>query len=142
MRPRVVPLLLSELESRYTPAVVGGLDGSFGTGGLATFNVGGGDVVIDAAGRTLLAGFTPGPGGGDFLIQRLLPDGTPDPAFGTGGRVVLDFAGSDDRGRRVSLDPVGNILVAGYADPGTGKQIAVARLSPAGVADSGFGTAG
>jgi uncharacterized delta-60 repeat protein len=141
-RPR-----LEHLEPRETPAAVGTLDPTFGTGGRATFNLGGSDVAFDAvadrAGRVVVAGFTPGAGGSDFLVERVNTDGTLDTTFGTGGKTTIDFAGADDKAASVSLDPAGNILVAGVSTPGGGDdQAAIVRLTPAGVIDGMFGTGG
>ncbi|MFO0798492.1 MAG: delta-60 repeat domain-containing protein [Gemmataceae bacterium] len=129
------------------PAAVGALDPSFGTGGLATLNVGGTDGALAAValadGRVVVAGYTPGAGGLDFLVERVNPDGTLDPTFGTGGRTTIDFGGGADAARAVAIGPAGNILVGGKSTPGGGDdRVAVARLTPNGLIDGTFGLAG
>ncbi|QDU23858.1 FG-GAP-like repeat-containing protein [Urbifossiella limnaea] len=145
-RSRPAPRL-EALEAREVPAEVGALDPSFGAGGLASLNVGGGDGAYAAValgdGRVVVAGFTPGVGGVDFLVERVNPDGSLDPTFGTGGRATIDFGGGSDAARAVALDPAGNILVGGKSTPGLGNdRVAVARLTPNGMIDATFGLAG
>ena len=135
-------LRLEALETREVPAIVGGLDPSFGTAGkfaglTATTAVSG--VAIDPAGRTVIAGATPGAGGNDFLVARFNPNGTLDTSFGTGGKVTLDLAGADDRARGVAVDGAGNVVVVGSSD----ASLAVVRFKAAdGAVDTTFGTGG
>ena len=57
------------------------------------------DVAVQDDGRIVLLGYTEDTpvsniyGGltGHFFLARYLPDGSPDPAFGAGGKVVSDF---------------------------------------------------
>jgi Ca2+-binding RTX toxin-like protein len=49
----------------------------------------------------------------DFAVARYEIDGSPDPAFGTGGVVTTDFAGNADTIGGVALDGSGRIVVAG-----------------------------
>src|SRR5689334_23971592 len=46
---------------------------------------------------------------------------SPDPSFGSGGSVATDFAGKEDRPQAMAVLPDGRIVVAGWADTGTGK---------------------
>jgi uncharacterized delta-60 repeat protein len=52
----------------------------------------------------------------DFMVARYLPDGSPDPAFGTGGMTLTAFATSP-HGNAGAFDPEGRILMAGGAEP-------------------------
>jgi uncharacterized delta-60 repeat protein len=133
------PLFLEDLEPRETPAAAGVLDPTFGTGGYSA-DLGGpaAAVAVDAAGRMIVAGSVAGPGGHDFLVTRLNPDGTPDTTFGTGGEVAIDFGGADDTAAAVALDTTGRIVVAGTTTAG-GGEFAVARLTSAGALDPAFG---
>ena len=54
-----------------------------------------------ADGRILIAGSRGDGGNYDVAIARRLPDGTPDPSFGAGGLVSLDFEGGVDQARGV-----------------------------------------
>jgi uncharacterized delta-60 repeat protein len=73
----------------------GALDTTFGTGGVVSANLGADSVAVDDGlyiqpdGKYLLTGVIfPGVGTRDALV-RFLPDGAPDPGFGTGGGVVV-----------------------------------------------------
>jgi uncharacterized delta-60 repeat protein len=61
-----------------------------------------------------------------------------DPDFGTGGRVTVDFGGSD-RGREAALLPDGRLVIAGYQSGGGDFDFGVARLTVAGAPDPSFG---
>jgi hypothetical protein len=58
-----------------------------------------------------------------------LPDGTPDPAFGTGGMLLIDVsgAGSLDSAKAVVLDG-GWILAGGLSDAGGGSDFLLAVI--------------
>ncbi|MDB5311498.1 MAG: repeat protein [Gemmataceae bacterium] len=138
-------LRLENLEARDVPAVVGGLDPSFGTGGkFAAFPTAStiGGVAVDVAGRTVLAGSIPGPGGSDFLVIRLNPNGTLDNSFGVGGKAVIDIAGGDDAARGVATDAAGNVVVTGTTGA-AGNMMGFVRLKAAdGSLDTTFGGGG
>jgi uncharacterized delta-60 repeat protein len=111
----------------------GSLDGSFGSGGqvtlsFATASLGtaalAGAVAIEPNGLIVVAG--PVQGGG-FGLAVLRPDGTPDPAIGTGGMVTTAFVGADDTPAAVVLQGDGNIIVAGSAGNGSHHSFALAR---------------
>jgi uncharacterized delta-60 repeat protein len=85
-------------------------------------------------------------------VVRLNTDGSRDAGFGDGGQKVIDLSDPDagtDRStvlHAVRVQADGSIVVAGRADVlvnGTPTPAAViARLTPAGALDLGFGTAG
>ena len=127
---RAVRPHLETLEAREVPALIGGLDPSFGIAGkFAAFPTTGsiGGVTVDGAGRTVLAGSIPGAGGFDFLVIRLNPNGTLDTTFGAGGKMTVDIAGGDDRARGVATDAAGNVVVAGTTG-GAGEQMAACQF--------------
>jgi uncharacterized delta-60 repeat protein len=80
---------------RYSPS--GALDTAFGQGGETTVDMGDYALVLDALvlldGKILLVG--PAQTGSDrhFGVVRCLPDGSLDPTFGAGGRVITSFGG-------------------------------------------------
>src|SRR4029453_11029430 len=80
----------------------------------------------------------------EFALVRLLSSGIPDPDFGTGGKVITDFDGLDDRGRGVVVLPGGKIVVAGFAtlDGPASAHFALARYQSGGAPDTNFGTSG
>ena len=75
------------------------------------------------------------------IATRYQPDGTRDGGFGSGGMAQVTANSSEGHG--VAVDGAGNVLVGGTATaPTTGSDLLLARLSPAGVPDTGFGTGG
>jgi uncharacterized delta-60 repeat protein len=74
-----------------------------------------------------------------WAIARLLPDGSPDPAFGGGdGRVLQCSAGTVALAVAVKRD--GKLLVAGAANRNRrGTLGRIARFNPDGTLDRGFG---
>lgn len=133
----------------------GGLDPTFGSGGIVVTSLGGpaedtAAVALQPDGKIVVAADTSadfgGPPSGDVLVLRYQPDGTLDAGFGLGGVATIDFGGRDEATALV-LEPGGAIVVAGFTwtapgDLSLGSSLAVARLDADGVLDSGFGTAG
>lgn len=115
--------------AQFTPT--GTLDPDFGTAGVQT-----GPVVIAATdameasvgasllpdGRILVSATAPGPNLG-FLMARYLPDGTPDPAFGTNGVSIVDI-GSLCHGARHEVLPDGSTRQYGSLTGGNGMVVA------------------
>ncbi len=100
-------------------------------------------TVLQSDGKLVVAGTTDiGPGADrDFLVARVLPNGTLDPAFGGGdGHAEADLSGSesDDEARGVALEPDGDIVVAGFAD----NDSSVARFESDGSLDDDDGDGG
>jgi uncharacterized delta-60 repeat protein len=62
-----------------------------------------------------------------------------DAGFGSNGRAIVDFGGSDEA-YATAVQPDGKILVAGYTS--LKSDAAVARLNPDGSSDRGFGENG
>jgi uncharacterized delta-60 repeat protein len=133
---------------RFTTS--GALDTTFAGGaGYATFlGREAWAVAIDGSGRILVAGgayWTSGTGKNkttqtDFTLIRLLPNGTLDSTFGTGGMVHTDFGNPNDVAFEILVQDDGNIVVAGqsgYAYGGPG--LAMARYLPTGALDATFG---
>jgi len=54
--------------------------------------------------------------------------------------VTTDFAGGDDQGFAVVLQPDGNVVVAGVASTSRHEDFALARYNPNGSLDATFGT--
>jgi uncharacterized delta-60 repeat protein len=134
--------------ARYEPD--GSLDPSFGSGGIVTTDVGGEDQALAVAlmpdGRIVVAGSSFGEAGGDFALARYNPDGSLDPAFGSGGVVRTDLGGGDDEAFAVGVFGDGGVLAAGSTlNPGVfpgGGDLALARYGPDGRLDTAFGTGG
>jgi uncharacterized delta-60 repeat protein len=119
---------------RYNPD--GSPDGSFGTGGIVTTGISGGDaransVVLQSDGKIVVAGTN---GNDDFAVARYTTAGSLDTTFGTGGIVTTDID-DEDEANSVVLQSDGKIVVAGEAD----GDFAVVRYTTAGVLDTTFG---
>ena len=117
---------------RYLPN--GSLDGTFGTGGLATANSGGnetvGELIVLPNGKLLVAGSTlTGTGGAvDFLLSRFDADGALDTSFGSSGFLKTDFnAGSSDACGAVALAGPDLVLTAGSTFSPSFGDFALAR---------------
>lgn len=102
----------------------GALDGSFGTGGVASVDIRGGmDYVNDIAplsdGRIIAVGYAGLPGGAygvHFTLICLNPDGSLDTSFYGGGKVLETFDLNEASiANRVVVDTQGRILVGGSA---------------------------
>jgi uncharacterized delta-60 repeat protein len=127
----------------------GDLDTTFGSGGklLVPFLSGSNDcgtaVVVDAAGRTLVAGSVTIGTNADFGVVRLLADGTLDTTFGSGGRASVVFnigGGFQDEPSSIAIDSQGRILVAGTVQTDAhGKEFGISRLTVDGQPDTSFG---
>ena len=122
----------------------GSTDMTFGTNGvvLEDFSTVGGTggegkaLLLLADGKIVLGGeaflnITVNPSLTTFALARYLSDGSPDPDFGTKGRVLTDFsngAGSLDLLNDLILQPDGKIVAAGASDAGfNALQYALAR---------------
>lgn len=85
-------------------------------------------------------------------LTRYNPDGTLDPTFGVGGKVVTKIdkrVGSHDRADAMTLQPDGKILVAGTTSepfslirPDQKSLFAIVRYNTDGSLDDAFGTGG
>jgi uncharacterized delta-60 repeat protein len=121
---------LENLESREVPAVVGGLDPSFGTGGKLTTNFLANDqanaVAIQPDGKIVAVGR--GTANVDFAVARYNPDGSPDTTFGGGDGLFSFTFGLTDVATGVAIQPDGKIVVVGSTDVGGNNDFAVIRV--------------
>jgi uncharacterized delta-60 repeat protein len=79
----------------------------------------------------------------DFALARYTGNGTPDPTFGTGGKITTDFFGSTDSANAVVIQSDGKIISAGFAAiPFVSIDFALARYTNGGALDTSFGTGG
>jgi uncharacterized delta-60 repeat protein len=143
----MIPVIAGSIVS--LPAF-GDLDEGFGDGGLVSLHVGDFGSNAEAVaqqpdGKLVLAGggtvfYDDGP---DFLVARLLDDGSRDPAFGTNGIAQVDFFGDTDRAKDIVVQTDGKLVVSGYAGTPNGtRDIAVARFNADGTLDQEFGEGG
>lgn len=131
-----------------TVQVTQDLDGTFGSGGMVIRDdvLGSGGIAEEARavalqpdGRIVVGGLANG-----ALVERYLPDGTPDASFGAGGRFVLASPWTTHEVHAVAVQPDGKILAAGTGPFGIydGPQAMVFRLLTDGTLDPSFGTGG
>ena len=121
----------------------GGLDPTFGTGGLVTTDFGSTDqafaVALQGDGKIVTAGRR----GSDVIVARHNADGSQDTLFGSNGRVVTNFGvGSTEQALALVLQPDGKIVVAGRSTKNGNFDFALARYESNGAVDITFGTAG
>ena len=110
-------------------------DPSFGTNGLLTLAYSdpqwsqARSIAVGPDDKLLVAGFlansTPTTFD-DFLLIRILTNGTLDPAFGNGGEAHTDLSTSNDHAFAINIAPSGSIVLAGYAT-GSASDAAYAR---------------
>lgn len=143
--------------ARLTPS--GALDASFGKAedgtpdGIVSVSLGDGDDVasavgIAADGKIVVAGTTvAADGSSNFLVARLMTDGTPDASFGADsgsdgtpdGFVSTSLGEGNDVATALALEADGHILVAGYHQDGDSTSMAVASYTDTGALDAEFG---
>jgi uncharacterized delta-60 repeat protein len=130
--------------ARFQPD--GTLDPGFGTGGTVVTDFGyatvwavarqpDGKLVVGGASNPYPVNFTLD----DFALVRYEADGTLDPTFGVGGKVLTDLGGSE-RIHALLVQPDGRILAVG--EIGYGTTVAIARYTPDGTLDPTFGVGG
>jgi len=130
---------------RYTAN--GALDNSFGTNGIAITDIANSDnfaysVALQNDGKIVITGNS-GASNGDFVTVRYNTNGTPDNNFGTGGKVITDFNGTNDEPYAVAIQADGKIVVAGFTlIASSNLDFALARLNTDGTPDNTFGTGG
>lgn len=131
----------------------GALDTTFGANGLAVIDFGtfasGEALAVQGDGKIVVAGSI-NPTDPDLALARLLPDGSLDTNFGSGGKAITNFASGGETGLAVAVQSTGKIVVAGFrkasktinGNPVNGEDIALARFSGDGQVDTGFGQNG
>ena len=122
----------------------GSLDTSFGDDGRVRTSFGPGSaeaygIAIQADGKIVAAGRFDW----DFALARYNADGSLDTSFGSGGKVITDFASNQDGAWGMTLQPDGKIVAVGYAYKSDGTyDIAVARYHASGALDTTFNKTG
>ena len=135
-------LRLTSLEDRLTPA--GGLDGTFGTGGMVISPLG--DYTMRPAvlaqpdGHILVVSVA---GAFGTQITRYNADGSLDTAFGTGGTVNDLVPGRTTALYDAAVGPGGKIILSGTSTTDSVQYTtAIVRLNADGTPDTAFGTIG
>jgi uncharacterized delta-60 repeat protein len=134
----------------------GSPDGAFGTAGRAFVDFDGradalADVAlapgggIDLSGQTVAGPTVPTAAGADAVLARLTPGGVLDTGFAGTGKVRRDFYGFYDGFGALAVQSTGAVVASAVALTGAASSSStsvVVRYTPAGVADSSFGSAG
>jgi uncharacterized delta-60 repeat protein len=129
----------------------GTLDQSFGSGGKVFTDFGESfdhalNMTTEPGGKIVAAGESYATGSDDFALARYNRDGTLDQSFGSGGKVLTDFAsGSYDQAWAVTRAPNGRLVAAGIGGfpIETGNfDAALARYNRDGSLDQTFGSGG
>ena len=129
----------------------GALDPTFGIDGKVTTDFGGAAnaVALQTDGKIVAAGVAASGGatGFDIGLVRYDTNGTLDPTFGLGGKVVTDFGSSHDTAGAIAIQPDGKLVVAGSTRPfgaydSHPPDFALARSNANGTLDTSFGAGG
>lgn len=137
----------------------GRLDPGFGDLGQVTIDFGPSSlqreayaIVLQDDGRIAMAGVMGDMPNWNTAIVRLLPDGSPDPAFGVAGKVILPFdleSNGWDSANSIASQRDGKLVIGGnatFANPDAQYQpharAIVARLHRDGSIDQTFGESG
>lgn len=121
----------------------GTLDSSFDTDGklvvaLSPSRDGISGIAIQDDNKIIFAGYSFNSQFGEFAAIRVLPEGSLDGSFGTGGIVKFSIGPEADIARSVLLQTDGKILLAGYSVKGSENYYTVVRLNMDGSFDSNF----
>lgn len=123
------------------------LDTGFGDNGKVAVDLGSyGDqanaVLVQPDGKILVGGSTANSANLDFMLFRLLADGSLDPEFNIDGKVSTAIGSDDDEVFALALQKDGRILAAGYSSKDGSRDFALARYNSDGSLDPDFGTGG
>ena len=123
----------------------GALDPGFGTNGVVRTRIGQGRsganaVVVQPDGKIVAAGESgiPDPPYSVIALARYLPDGSLDPAFGSGGTVTAAVGSRSVSTSSLALQTNGRLIAAGTFD----DQFGVVRFLPDGSLDTAFAAHG
>ena len=98
-------------------------------------------IQIQGDGKIVTAGTFSDETTDHFAVVRYKSDGSLDPTFGVGGRVIIP-ATRNEKAFAMAIQADGKLVVAGYAETSSSHDVAVARLNEDGSLDLSFGKAG
>jgi uncharacterized delta-60 repeat protein len=127
--------------------VDGSLDGTFGTGGIATTTIGmnaaANALVRQPDGKLVAAGITGDADDVDFVLARYDASGNLDAGFGSGGTVTTAFGPGIDWCYAVVLQTDGKLVAAGTTPVSSPMNVfALVRYESDGSLDPTFGNGG
>ncbi len=127
----------------------GSPDTTFGSSGKVLTAIGSNDdsantLMLQPDGKLVAAGYCLNGSSYDFCLARYNTNGSLDPAFGTGGKVVTAIGSGNDLAYALALQPDGKLVAAGncYNASGTDSDFCLARYHADGSLDLAFGTGG
>ena len=133
--------------ARFTNS--GTLDGSFGSGGIVNFTPGTYDdeinaIAVDSRGRVVIGGGTVASDSQQtqFILVRLMSDGSLDQNFGSNGVETGTVGGVDDRILSVAIDGNDGIYTGGHSQIGSFFHFAIGHFNVDGTLDTSFATSG
>ncbi|MCI5221264.1 MAG: hypothetical protein D3924_00925 [Candidatus Electrothrix sp. AR4] len=145
----VRPLLLCSVLIFYSCYNIGAtaLAPDFGEDGrvavaLGTYGDLANAVVIQPDEKILVAGSTSNTANQDFMLFRLLTDGSMDPEFNIDGTVSTQVGAFDDEILALALQQDGKIIAAGYSSNAGNHDFAMVRYNSNGSLDRNFGFEG
>ena len=123
------------------------LDTGFGDNGKVAVDLGSyGDqanaVFVQPDGKILVGGSTSNTVDLDFMVFRLLADGSFDTEFNIDGTVSTAVGSNDDEVFALALQEDGKILAAGYSNNNGDRDFALVRYHSDGTLDLKFGLEG
>ncbi|MCI5149511.1 MAG: hypothetical protein D3916_09015 [Candidatus Electrothrix sp. MAN1_4] len=140
-------LLFAGITVQYTETFAASLDSNFGDNGKVAVDLGSygdqaNDVVVQPDGKILAGGSTSNTADLDFMLFRLLANGTLDPDFNIDGTVSTTIGSADEEVFALALQEDGKILAAGYSSNNGSRDFALARYNSDGSLDRDFGLEG
>ena len=124
----------------------GSMDTSFGTDGVATFDINGDDytfaIAVQDDGKILLAGSTKTGSNTDMLVLRVNTEGSLDTDFGVAGTVTLDGGSANDKVNAMVVRPDDHVVIGGTGTTSGFSCFYLAQLNDDGTLDTSFGTDG
>lgn len=126
----------------------GVLDTSFGVNGTVTTDFGtsaeiGYAMAVQSDGKIVVAGYHHNGSDADVAVTRYFADGSLDLAFGSEGKVIIDFDRRDERARSIAIQQDGKIVLGGSSGVGFNQEdFIVVRLNADGSLDTTFDSDG
>jgi uncharacterized delta-60 repeat protein len=100
-------------------------------------------MAVDGDGRIIITGLVYRSSVDDDIgVACFLSDGSFDPSFEGGGKMLIDFSGADEMSMDISVQSDGKIVVAGDTDFNSEDDFVLVRLNADGSFDDDFGTGG
>ncbi len=123
------------------------LDQTFGNDGRVAVELGvygerANAVAVQPDGKIVVAGSSSNAADHDFMLFRLLADGSLDPDFNYDGTVTTAVGSGDDEALALVLQDDGKILAVGYSSNESDRDFALVRYNSDGSLDRNFGEEG